>query len=38
MVQAASRVLKEEVTFSATNVTSLDWLSYPSLRFAEAPR
>ena len=37
MVQAASRVLKEEVTFSATGVTSLDWTSYPILRFGEAP-
>jgi nicotinate dehydrogenase subunit B len=37
MVQAASRVLKEEVKFSATNVTSVDWVSYPMLRFAESP-
>jgi nicotinate dehydrogenase subunit B len=37
MVQAASRVLKEEVTFSTTNVTSVDWVSYPMLRFAESP-
>ncbi len=37
LVQAASRLLKEEVTFSTTNVTSLDWNSYPILRFAEAP-
>jgi CO/xanthine dehydrogenase Mo-binding subunit len=37
LVQAASRTLKEEVTFSATNVTSLDWKSYPILRFAETP-
>jgi len=37
MVQAASRVLKEEVKFSATNVSSVDWVSYPMLRFAEAP-
>ena len=38
MCQAASRMLKEEVTFSATNVTSLDWNSYPVLRFGEAPQ
>jgi CO/xanthine dehydrogenase Mo-binding subunit len=25
------------VTFSKTNVTSLDWNSYPILRFGEAP-
>jgi nicotinate dehydrogenase subunit B len=37
LVQATSRVLKEEVTFSNTNVTSLDWNSYPILRFEEHP-
>ena len=37
LVQAVSRMLKEEVTFSASNVTSLDWESYPMLRFAEHP-
>jgi CO/xanthine dehydrogenase Mo-binding subunit len=37
LVQAASRMLKEEVTFSRTNVTSLDWASYPILRCSEAP-
>jgi nicotinate dehydrogenase subunit B len=37
LVQAASRILKEEVTFSTSSVTSLDWNSYPILRFAEAP-
>ena len=37
LVQAASRILKEEVTFSKTNVTSLDWNSYPILRFGETP-
>jgi CO/xanthine dehydrogenase Mo-binding subunit len=37
LVQAASRMLKEEVTFSSTNVTSLDWNSYPILRFEESP-
>jgi CO/xanthine dehydrogenase Mo-binding subunit len=30
-------VLKEAVAFSATNVTSLDWESYPVLRFGEHP-
>jgi nicotinate dehydrogenase subunit B len=35
--QATSRVLKEAVTFSGTNVTSLDWDSYPVLRFGEHP-
>ena len=37
LVQAASRMLKEEVTFSRTNVTSVDWVSYPILRCGEAP-
>jgi CO/xanthine dehydrogenase Mo-binding subunit len=37
LVQAASRMLKEEVTFSSTNVTSLDWNGYPILRFEECP-
>jgi CO/xanthine dehydrogenase Mo-binding subunit len=37
LVQAASRMLKEEVTFDESNVTSVDWVSYPILRFAECP-
>ncbi|PWU05082.1 MAG: xanthine dehydrogenase family protein molybdopterin-binding subunit [Terriglobia bacterium] len=37
LVQTASRMFKEEVTFSTTNVTSLDWNSYPILRFEESP-
>jgi nicotinate dehydrogenase subunit B len=37
LVQATSRILKEEVTFTDTNVTSLDWNSYPILRFEEYP-
>jgi nicotinate dehydrogenase subunit B len=37
MVQATSRVLKEEVIFDKSNVTSVDWASYPILRFAEHP-
>jgi CO/xanthine dehydrogenase Mo-binding subunit len=37
LVQATSRILKEEVTFSRTNVTSLDWNGYPVLRFEEYP-
>ncbi len=38
LTQAASRMLHEEVTFNTTNVTSLDWSTYPILRFSEAPR
>jgi nicotinate dehydrogenase subunit B len=37
MVQATSRMLKEEVTFDQKGVTSTDWVSYPVLRFAEHP-
>ncbi len=37
MVQTASRMFKEEVTLNTTNVTSLDWNSYPVLRFDECP-
>jgi nicotinate dehydrogenase subunit B len=36
-IQAVSRTLKEEVTFDKSGVTSLDWVSYPVLRFAEHP-
>ena len=37
LVQTASRMLLEEVTFNKTNVTSLDWNTYPILRFEECP-
>ncbi len=37
LTQAASRAIIEEVTFTPTNVTSLDWRSYPVLRFADHP-
>jgi nicotinate dehydrogenase subunit B len=37
LIQATSRVLKEEVTFTQERVTSLDWNSYPVLRFDEHP-
>ena len=36
-IHATSLALKEEVTFDHTHVTSLDWNSYPVLRFAEHP-
>jgi CO/xanthine dehydrogenase Mo-binding subunit len=38
LIQTVSRMLKEEVTFDTTNVTSLDWNTYPILRFEEAPQ
>ena len=37
LVQTVSRMLKEEVTFNTTNVTSVDWNSYSILRFEECP-
>src|SRR5258705_6743154 len=37
VIQSVSRTLKEEVKFDKTGVTSLDWVSYPILRFAEHP-
>jgi nicotinate dehydrogenase subunit B len=37
LVQAASRMFKEEVTLEGAGVTSLDWSSYPILRFEECP-
>ncbi|CAI1576711.1 xanthine dehydrogenase family protein molybdopterin-binding subunit [Serratia fonticola] len=37
IIQSASRVLKEFVTFDSSGVTSLDWGGYPLLRFDELP-
>jgi nicotinate dehydrogenase subunit B len=37
VVQTVSRVLKEEILFSQSKVTSVDWASYPILRFPEVP-
>jgi nicotinate dehydrogenase subunit B len=37
MVQTASRMLLEEVKFNENGVTSLDWNSYPVLRFEDCP-
>lgn len=37
-VQALSWCLKEAVAFDADGVTSVDWPSYPILRFTEIPR
>lgn len=36
-VQGASWALKEQVTMAGPGVTSLDWDSYPILRFSEVP-
>lgn len=37
-LQGLSRALHEEVRASATGIESVDWTSYPVLRFAEVPR
>ena len=37
IIQATSRILHEEVDFDRTGVKSVDWASYPILRFEEAP-
>ena len=37
IVQTLSRTLYEEVKFDRSRVTSVDWASYPVLRFPDAP-
>jgi nicotinate dehydrogenase subunit B len=37
LVQTASRMLLEEITFDDTGVTSLDWSTYPIIRFDRCP-
>ena len=37
IIQGVSRALLEEVTFNASGVTSLDWASYPILKFPDIP-
>ncbi len=37
VIQASSRALHERVRFSPQGVTSVDWESYPILRFSEVP-
>ena len=38
IMHTLSRTLHEEVTFDRSKVTSVDWSSYPILRFPEAPK
>ena len=38
ILQTISRVLMEEVKFDRSRVSSVDWASYPILRFSEAPK
>jgi nicotinate dehydrogenase subunit B len=37
ILQAISWTLYEQVTFDRTRITSVDWSSYPILRFASVP-
>lgn len=37
VIQTVSRTMKEEVTWDRGMVTSLDWATYPILRFSELP-
>ncbi len=37
ILQAASFTLKEQITFGETGVSSVDWETYPILRFSEVP-
>ena len=37
VIQTVSRTLKEELTWDKSRVTSVDWNSYPILRFPEVP-
>ena len=37
IIQTLSRVLMEEVKFDRSHVTSLDWVSYPIMRFSDVP-
>ncbi len=37
-MQGLSRSLFEQVVFNKSNVTSLDWVTYPMVRFKDAPK
>jgi len=37
IIQSVSRALLEEVKFDSTGIKSLDWSSYPILRFPDIP-
>jgi nicotinate dehydrogenase subunit B len=38
ILQTLSRVLMEEVKFDRSHVTSVDWATYPILRFSQVPK
>jgi CO/xanthine dehydrogenase Mo-binding subunit len=37
IVQSTSWTLHEQVTFDHTRITSIDWATYPVLRFSDVP-
>jgi nicotinate dehydrogenase subunit B len=37
VIQSASRAILEQLTFDASKITSVDWRSYPILRFQDIP-
>jgi len=38
LIMGVSRALSEQIGFNKTNVTTLDWVTYPILRFADSPK
>jgi CO/xanthine dehydrogenase Mo-binding subunit len=38
LIQGASKVLHEQLTFDRKRVTSRDWVNYPILRFKDSPK
>ncbi len=38
LIQGVSKLLHEELQFSKNRVTSMDWVSYPILRFKDSPK
>lgn len=38
LIQSTSRALKEEVTFDRSKVTSVDWNTYPVVRWRDVPK
>ena len=37
-IQGLSRAMYEQVTFTKERITSLDWVTYPILRFKDSPK
>ena len=38
LIQSLGRTVKEEVTFDGSKVTSVDWNTYPVVRWPDVPR